>query len=514
MAQSTNRKSIAVRFRRLALESLQTRFVFTGALHAFLDMGQLGYGETVADVGIGATGEIRILGDGFTAGGKVWDFDGAGNLIKQETVGALAGPGRIATPQRISPNGGWLAGAQRDSNFSYDAFSRWPGNELSSFVPVEGAAGVLDAANTGDLLVAGKDNTAYRWNSTQGLISLKPLEGAVETYATAISGDGSVIIGRSYVGNKMVPTLWDASGPRALPSIEKNMAANSVSEDGRVIGGNTTWGNDTAVVWANGTVKQLVDESGAPAKGAVDVVVNGLWGDSDRWVAFGNYDNKPWIAFDDGVARPLEQWLLDHHDIALDDPPQEFGFLPNFRQYNVIAAKADGNNLKIVLVEREVTAQTHAIPPSILYGSTRPHLLVVPLDNSALPLEVHPIDVNNDGAVSPLDAWIIINQLNEGKAGLLAERPGLTLAWPNIDTSGDGVLSALDAIKVINLLNRNSEQSLAASEGEGESRGVVSDLSPSLVDIDSVFGELGARTKGYDGSGWQWCYMQASPRVF
>ena len=126
-----------------------------------------------------------------------------------------------------------------------------------------------------------------------------------KTYPTAISGDGSVIIGRSIVGNKMVATLWDALGPRALVANEKNVLANSVSEDGRFIGGNTVWSNVTPVVWANGTLKQLVDESGAPAQGSVDVVVNGLWGDSDRWVAFGNNRNKPWIAFDDGGSSSV-----------------------------------------------------------------------------------------------------------------------------------------------------------------------------------------------------------------
>ena len=163
-----------------------------------------------------------------------------------------------------------------------------------------------------------------------------------------------------------------------------------------------------------------------------------------------------------GVARPLEQWLLDHHDIALNEPPQESG-ISIFREYNVMAAKAEGNSLKIVLAEQVATGQTHAIPPSILYGSTRPHLIVVPLDDSALPLDVHPIDVNDDGVVSPLDALIIINQLNEGNAGSLAERPEMAFAWPHIDTSGDGEISALDAMIVINLLNRNSDQSLAAA---------------------------------------------------
>ena len=93
MAQTSYIKTNAGRFRRLAVESLQSRLVFAGALHAYLDMGQLDYGQTVADVGIGATGEIRVLGDGFYAGGKVWDFDSTGNLIKQQSVGALAGRG-------------------------------------------------------------------------------------------------------------------------------------------------------------------------------------------------------------------------------------------------------------------------------------------------------------------------------------------------------------------------------------------------------------------------------------
>lgn len=69
-------------------------------------------------------------------------------------------------------------------------------------------------------------------------------------------------------------------------------------------------------------------------------------------------------------------------------------------------------------------------------------------------------DVNGDGFVSPLDALIIINFLNDGNSSLPAE-----VGDPPkfLDVSGDNAVSPIDALIVINFLND------ASSSGEGES---------------------------------------------
>jgi hypothetical protein len=66
--------------------------------------------------------------------------------------------------------------------------------------------------------------------------------------------------------------------------------------------------------------------------------------------------------------------------------------------------------------------------------------------------------VNADGQLAPIDALLIINELNSGRS---SDLPRL-LAPPEsyLDANADGVLSAIDALFVINELN--------APVGEGE----------------------------------------------
>jgi hypothetical protein len=64
-----------------------------------------------------------------------------------------------------------------------------------------------------------------------------------------------------------------------------------------------------------------------------------------------------------------------------------------------------------------------------------------------------PLDVNGDGYVSPIDALLLINELNRDGAG----ETGLS---SNADVSGDLVLSPLDALLVINHLNQQARKLL------------------------------------------------------
>jgi FG-GAP-like repeat/Dockerin type I domain/PA14 domain/Calx-beta domain len=75
----------------------------------------------------------------------------------------------------------------------------------------------------------------------------------------------------------------------------------------------------------------------------------------------------------------------------------------------------------------------------------------------------NPLDVNNSGAVTPLDALLVINELNLGQAGPLP--PRTTEPKYYFDTSNDNILSPRDALLVINELNR-----LANAEGESSPR--------------------------------------------
>ncbi len=62
------------------------------------------------------------------------------------------------------------------------------------------------------------------------------------------------------------------------------------------------------------------------------------------------------------------------------------------------------------------------------------------------------LDVNNDDWVTPIDALLIINELNTTGSGVFNPfRPGEHVGW--WDTNGDGRVSPIDALVVINHLN-------------------------------------------------------------
>ena len=68
-----------------------------------------------------------------------------------------------------------------------------------------------------------------------------------------------------------------------------------------------------------------------------------------------------------------------------------------------------------------------------------------------------PEDVSGDGAVSPIDALLIITHLNSNGPGPVPSGSGA----PYLDVNADGFVSAIDALFVINRLNTGN--------GEGES---------------------------------------------
>lgn len=81
-------------------------------------------------------------------------------------------------------------------------------------------------------------------------------------------------------------------------------------------------------------------------------------------------------------------------------------------------------------------------------------------NNDGLTSQFAPVDVNQDGFISPLDALLVINMLNSE-----AERTGALQEPDRRDTNDDGFVSPLDALLVINQLNQASaaESSIPAN---------------------------------------------------
>ena len=95
-------------------------------------------------------------------------------------------------------------------------------------------------------------------------------------------------------------------------------------------------------------------------------------------------------------------------------------------------------------------------------GSTSGTLTETISSSSAVkPATANPLDVNGDGAVTPLDALMIINELDQQNAGATID-PSMLAAC---DVNGDGVLTALDALLVINYLSAGTAAASAAQTG-------------------------------------------------
>ena len=83
------------------------------------------------------------------------------------------------------------------------------------------------------------------------------------------------------------------------------------------------------------------------------------------------------------------------------------------------------------------------------------------------PVPVSPLDVNGDGSISPLDALLVFNELNNmGGHPMSAPMTGPEGQIWMLDTSGDEYLSALDALLIFNHLNAAQDAQNAQPEGD------------------------------------------------
>ena len=95
------------------------------------------------------------------------------------------------------------------------------------------------------------------------------------------------------------------------------------------------------------------------------------------------------------------------------------------------------------------------------------------------------LDINQDGAVTPLDALNIINNLNTNGSRGLAE--GEELSYDNrLDVNRDEYITPLDALSIINYLNNRSEVMNEVAEGEFTPVPTQSNLDTSIDSIDIV----------------------------
>jgi peroxiredoxin Q/BCP len=73
-----------------------------------------------------------------------------------------------------------------------------------------------------------------------------------------------------------------------------------------------------------------------------------------------------------------------------------------------------------------------------------------------------PMDVNQSGTVEPIDALILINNINQSGMRTLGAKP-VDYQGPMLDTNGDGSLTAMDVLLVINTFNHPQVGQVAPS---------------------------------------------------
>ncbi len=101
----------------------------------------------------------------------------------------------------------------------------------------------------------------------------------------------------------------------------------------------------------------------------------------------------------------------------------------------------------------DLAGDSHDSMASSLAAGVRRSLTVSTVVTESHTNPVNALDVNNDGAVSPLDALVIINELNTNGSHALV---GSAAAGGYFDTNGDGHISSLDVLLIINELNASS----------------------------------------------------------
>lgn len=165
-----------------------------------------------------------------------------------------------------------------------------------------------------------------------------------------------------------------------------------------------------------------------------------------RAVAYGDFDTEILI---DGISFGVPTTAVTDENGAFHLVVPESGdyhVAATVREYWGATAPEDSTFVLSVSAGETVT--------SVDFGH---YLATPPWRNPA-----NPFDVDDDGLITPLDALLIINELNAQGSRVLGEAPPAGSNFLYYDVSGDGFLAPLDALQVIIQLNAMS------SVGNGE----------------------------------------------
>lgn len=128
----------------------------------------------------------------------------------------------------------------------------------------------------------GISERAFRWTESTGMVDLEVLPGDTASYASAVSGDGSTIVGRSSF-RAMIYT--EAFGMQGLGNQGTSSVATGVSFDGSVAVG---WGQEGALRWTEDEGEVVLGDGASTDVSADGEVIVGFREsiEDDGWEAF------------------------------------------------------------------------------------------------------------------------------------------------------------------------------------------------------------------------------------
>ncbi len=112
-----------------------------------------------------------------------------------------------------------------------------------------------------------------------------------------------------------------------------------------------------------------------------------------------------------------------------------------------------------------------------LPGTARPSDIGAQPSPTASPWKnlLSPLDVSDDGRISPIDALLVIDELNRNGSGALSAPNDDFAPPPYLDVNGDKRVSPIDVLLVIDWLNGNSSASSSSTSGGGDGESGGSD---------------------------------------
>ena len=298
-------------------------------------------GRTAA--GTSFTADVLNPGFVWTASQGRRDFGLEAEIPPTTGAMGLSGDGTTVVGLRTNPT---VSGARRA--FRY----RGPGTyqELVSPPTMPANSEANGVSGDGSIVVGSAfpgnapflDSRAFRWTPAGGMVDLGFLPNGSYSEASAISRDGSTIVGWSDAPNATAAFVWrTATGMVQLPSLPgaDSTLARGVNFDGSIIVGNGGFGR--GVMWRHGAIEQLLPQVGWNGVGPLAVsddggvvvgtgtptvgpLVGAVWTPALGWELATDYLTRHGVVLPQGwLIREVNSISADGRTIA------GWGFLPS-----------------------------------------------------------------------------------------------------------------------------------------------------------------------------------------